>query len=125
MVEFILYVSNQRASAAFYQEILEQEPALDVPGMTEFLLSEDCKLGLMPNQGIASIIGDRCPHPDQGIGIPRAELYLYVENAERRFHKALQAGAKEISTVRERDWGDRVGYIADSDGHIIAFAESH
>jgi uncharacterized glyoxalase superfamily protein PhnB len=124
MVEFILYVSDQRASAAFYQEILEQQPVLDVPGMTEFQLSEECKLGLMPNHGIAKILGDGLPHPDQGIGIPRSELYLQVEDADARFRKAIRAGAKEISTVRERDWGDRVGYIADRDGHIIAFAES-
>ena len=125
MIEFILYVSDQRASTAFYQEILELTPALDVPGMTEFLLSEDCKLGLMPNPGIAKIIGDRLPHPDQGIGIPRSELYLSVENTEKRFHKAIQAGAILISPPLQRDWGDTVAYIADRDGHIIAFAETH
>jgi lactoylglutathione lyase len=123
MIEFILYVSDQQSSKQLYQKILGQPPVLDVPGMTEFLLSEDCKLGLMPNHGIAKILGDRLPHPDQGVGIPRAELYLYVDQAELRYNRAIQAGAKAINPVCERDWGDRVGYVADSDGHIIAFAE--
>jgi len=31
---------------------------------------------------------------------------------------------KEISELKDRDWGDRVGYISDPDGHVLAFAES-
>jgi uncharacterized glyoxalase superfamily protein PhnB len=91
--------------------------------MTEFLLSEACKLSLMPNQGIAKILGDQLPHPDRGVGIPRSELYLYVDHAEERYNRALAAGAKAINPVCERDWGDIVGYVADRDHHIIAFAE--
>lgn len=124
MIEFILYVSDQTASTIFYQEILEQLPVVNVPGMTEFLFSEDCKLGLMPNHGIAKILGDRLPHPDQGVGIPRSELYLYVDHVEERYNKAIQAGAKAVNPVCERDWGDTVGYVTDRDGHIIAFAEN-
>jgi uncharacterized glyoxalase superfamily protein PhnB len=97
---------------------------VDVPGMTEFLLSDDCKLGLMPNHGIAKIIGDMLPHPAQGIGIPRSELYLYVDHAEKRYNKAIQVGATAVNPICERDWGDKVGYVADRDGHIIAFAEN-
>lgn len=123
MIEFILYVSDQAASTAFYQEILGKAPVLNVPGMTEFLLSEDCKLGLMPNHGIAKIIADRLPHPERGTGIPRSELYLYVDQAAERYQRAILAGAKAVSPVSVRDWGDRAGYVADRDGHVIAFAE--
>ena len=123
MIEFILYVADQEASKRFYAEILGMRPALDVPGMTEFLLAENCKLGLMPNRGIARILGDALPHPEQGTGIPRAELYLHVDSAEERLDRALRAGAKAVSPVCLRDWGDCVGYVADPDGHVIAFAE--
>lgn len=123
MIEFILYVADQDASKRFYAQILGLAPVLDVPGMTEFLLAENCKLGLMPNRGIAKIIGEVLPHPEQGTGIPRAELYLRVDNAEERVGRALRAGAKAVSPVGLRDWGDRVGYVADPDGHVIAFAE--
>lgn len=124
MIEFILYVSDQTASKHFYQAILAQEPALDVPGMTEFLLSDGCKLGLMPNHGIAKILGDALPHPGLGAGIPRSELYLYVEDPRERYHQAIRAGAKAVSPVGERDWGDIAGYVADPDGHVIAFAQN-
>jgi hypothetical protein len=123
MIEFILYVSDQNISKKFYSEILEKKPVLDVPGMTEFELSENCKLGLMPNDSIAKILGDMVLHPDLGKNVPRCELYLYPEDINNRFIKAVRSGAKEISSISIRNWGDKVGYLSDPDGHIIAFAE--
>ena len=121
-LEFILYVSNQEKSRNFYQILLQQKPSLDVSGMTEFTLNDFVKIGLMPNEGIAKIITPKLPHPTSGIGIPRCELYLQVDNIESIFEEAKQAGAIEISPITLRDWGDYVGYISDFDGHVIALA---
>lgn len=123
LVETILYVKDQQASADFYSKIFRKDPDLNVPGMTEFKLSANCKLGLMPNKGIAKILADHTPHPDDGNGIPRCELYFYVENIQTEFDNAVQSGAKLISPVENRNWGDKVCYFADLDGHILAFAE--
>jgi len=122
-IETILYVNDQQASTELYTKLFRQQPGLNVPGMTEFNLSENCKLGLMPNRGIAKILSDKTPHPDLGNGIPRCELYLYVENIELESDNAIKAGAKLISPIADRDWGDKVCYFADPDGHIIAFAQ--
>jgi hypothetical protein len=121
-VEIILYVQDQSRSRMFYSRLLLKEPILDVEGMTEFRLNENCKLGLMPSAGISRILGDKLPHPDKGQGIPRCELYLKVPNVEQEYKNAIAIGAIEISPVQDRDWGDRVGYLSDLDGHIIAFA---
>lgn len=121
-LEFILYVSNQEKSRNFYQILLQQKPSLDVSGMTEFTLNDFVKIGLMPNEGIAKIITPKLPHPTSGIGIPRCELYLQVDNIESIFEEVKQAGAIEISPITLRDWGDYVGYISDFDGHVIALA---
>lgn len=123
LIETILYVSNQEISSEFYQKIFRKSPDLNVPGMTEFKLSENCKLGLMPNKGIAKILADKTPHPDKGNGIPRCELYFYVENIELEFDNAIKSGAKLINPIADRDWGDKACYFSDPDGHIIAFAE--
>ncbi len=122
-VEFILYVSDQRRSKIFFEKLLNKKPSLDVPGMTEYELSDSVKLGLMPENGIAKILADKTPHPSEGKGIPRCELYLKVKGAEEYLKRGIEIGAKEISKLQNRDWGDRVGYISDLDGHIIAFAE--
>lgn len=123
LFEIILYVKDQAASRTFYQKLLGKQPEIDVPGMTEFFITEKCKLGLMPNDGIAKILVDKMPHPDRGIGIPRCELYLYVSDLENEFYNALEGGALLVSPIEIRNWGDKVGYVADPDGHIIAFAE--
>lgn len=123
--EFILYVDNQEMSSRFYEQIFRTKPSLEVPGMTEFTLSETLKIGLMPNNGIAKIITPVMVHPEKGNGIPRCELYFYVENLEDEFELAVKAGAKIISKIENRNWGDRVCYLSDLDGHIIAFAEKN
>ena len=77
----------------------------------------------MPNKGIAKILGDKIPHPEYGNGIPRCELYLFVDDIQLEFDNAMKIGAKLVSPVMEREWGDKVCYFSDPDGHIIAFAE--
>lgn len=123
MIEFILYVSNQHESKNFYQALFGKEPSLDVPGMTEFLLADNCKLGLMPNDGIAKILGDKTPHPSNGTGIPRCELYLVFDNADEVLQAAVSNGAQLISPMEKRNWGDTAAYISDKDGHIIAIVQ--
>lgn len=122
-LEIILYVSDLYRSRGFYENLLGMAPVLDVPAMTEFELMPGVKLGLMPEGGIARIITPALPHPNEATGIPRCELYLSVEDVEAACKNALDCGAKPISPVLDRDWGDRVAYVADPDGHVIAFAQ--
>jgi len=121
--EIILFVADQQKSRDFYSSVLQMNPELDVPGMTEFKLIDGLKLGLMPENGIARILSDQTPHPKTGSGIPRCELYLLLDNIDEAYERALKAGAKEISKIQDRDWGNAVGYLSDPDGHLIAFAK--
>lgn len=121
--QFILYVANQEKSKQFYQNVLQLNPVLDIPGMTEFELSPGTKLGLMPESGIKKILQNNISNPASGNGIPRCEIYLLVDNIQKYTNKLLQNGAKLISPAKNRDWGHKVAYFADFDGHIIAFAE--
>ncbi|MGZ3863998.1 MAG: VOC family protein [Bacteroidia bacterium] len=122
-VEIILYVEDQQRSTLFYKNLLKQEPSLNVPGMTEFNLNPQCKLGLMTNNGIAKILANKTPHPATGNGIPRCELYLYTDDIAAQYENTIACGAVLIDNISQRDWGDKVCYFADPDGHIIAFAQ--
>lgn len=119
----ILYVQDQARSTGFYSRALDLEPSLNVPGMTEFTLSQDCILGLMPQAGILNLLGEKLPDPSAGTGIPRAELYLLVEQPQIYHQRALAAGGMELSGFVSRDWGHSVAYSLDPDGHVLAFAE--
>ncbi len=120
----ILYVAEQARATAFYRAVLAAEAVLDVPGMTEFRISNSCVLGLMPEAGIRRLLGEALPDPAQAQGVPRAELYLVVRDAAAWHARALEAGARELAPLAARDWGARVSYVLDPDGHVVAFAEA-
>ncbi|APR78824.1 Hypothetical protein A7982_04171 [Minicystis rosea] len=118
---FIFYVRDQDASTTFFREVLAREPTLNVPGMTEFELGSGAVLGLMPEAGIVRLLGASID-PARAAGVPRAELYLLVDDPAAYHARALGAGARELSAPTERGWGHLAGYCADPDGHVIAFA---
>lgn len=120
--EFIVYVASQAAATAFWRNVLNRDPSLEVPGMTEFALGDGAVLGLMPEAGIRALLGPALPDPAQARGIPRGELYLLVDDPAAYHARALAAGARELSPLTTRSWGDRVAYSLDPDGHVIAFA---
>lgn len=122
-VLFILYVADQERSCSFYQAVLGVKPSLNVPGMTEFPLIGCGRLGLMPEKGIAKLLGDSVPNPALASGIPRSELYLIVDDALVHYRRALSNGAQDVSPFQQRDWGDSAAYCLDLDGHVLAFAE--
>ncbi len=99
---FILYVTDQERSRAFYEAVLGARPILDVPGMTEFRLTESSSLGLMPEEGIARLLGDGIPHPQTGSGIPRCELYLLVADPAESYHRFLAGGGKGVRQLLAR-----------------------
>lgn len=121
-VNTILYVHDQNRAKDFYQKVLELEPTLDVPGMTEFKLSNEHVLGLMPEAGIQRLLGPALPDPTCARGVPRAEIYISIEDPERRHRLALENGARELSPYLPRNWGDSAAYSLDPDGHVLVFA---
>lgn len=119
---FILYAADQERSAAFYKATLDSAPRLHVPGMTEFALPGGGVLGIMPVAGIRRLLGDALPDPARADGIPRAELYLLLDDPVPYHVRALAAGARELSAFARRDWGHSAAYSLDPDGHVLAFA---
>lgn len=115
--EFILYVADQARAAAFYRHVLAAEPVLDVPGMTEFSLG-GAMLGLMPAADMEDLLAGQV----RGGTGQRCELYLRRADAAAALDRAAAAGGKGLDGLRDRSWGERVGYALDPDGHVLAFA---
>lgn len=118
----ILFVEDQFSARDFYKEVLDLKPILDVPGMTEFLISENTILGLMPRAGIKRLLGDSIGKP-QEYEFPQSELYLMVEHPQYYADRALRLGASLVSPLLPRDWGHMVLYLKTPDGHLLAFAD--
>ena len=120
---FIFYVADQASTKNFYEKVLALKPTLNVPGMTKFVLLDGSQIGFMPGLGMKNMLGDKFPDPAQAAGIPRAEIYLVVNDPLSYHQRALEAGALEIQSLQEMPWGDTVAYSLDPDGHVLAFAK--
>lgn len=121
-IHFILYVSDQERSTAFYSDVLGEAPTLNVPGMTEFRLQDATVLGLMPETGVVNLLGPAVLNPALARGIPRSEVYLVVEDPAAFYARAITAGAHELSRLTLRNWGHHAAYCLDPDGHVLGFA---
>jgi predicted enzyme related to lactoylglutathione lyase len=122
-IMFILYVKNQERSKIFYERILDIIPSLDVAGMTEFSLTQNLSLGIMPGDDIVRILDNKVGNPNEIDRQPRCEVYLFVDDPDFYYDKAIELGGQGISKGAIRNWGDYVSYCSDYDGNIIAFAK--
>lgn len=59
----------------------------------------------------------KCGSP-MSIGGNSVFLFLYVEDADTVFNKAVAAGAKSIMPLMDAFWGDRYGQLLDPFGHL-------
>lgn len=117
---FILYVQDQEASRAFFESVLALAPTLHVPGMTEFTVSPTTVIGLMPDRNF-----ERLLNLAEGSVAPaglRGELYLIVPDPRDYQRRALAAGARELSPLAQRNWGDVAAYCVEPNGYVLAFA---
>jgi len=66
--------------------------------------------------------------PDMGCKSPTSlggttgSLFLYVEDADAAFKRAVDAGAKAVMAPADMFWGDRFGQVEDPFGHRWGFA---
>jgi len=122
---FILYVEDQNASMEFYSKILDMEPTLNIPGMTEFYLTKNSTLGLMPQIGIENLLDNKISAVPNNVENVKAELYLIVDCIKPYLNRAKLLSAPILSEAEIRGWGDNAAYFLDPDQHVIAIAEKN
>ena len=57
-----------------------------------------------------------------GVGARTAFLYVYVEDTDATYRRALEAGATSVEDPREMSYGDRRAVISDAWGNIWQIA---
>lgn len=58
----------------------------------------------------------------QSLGGTAVGLWLYVEDVDKLFNQAVQAGAKVNMPVTNQFWGDRFANVTDPFGHMWSLA---
>jgi PhnB protein len=64
-------------------------------------------------------MGSRSP---EALGGTPGSLFLYVDDVDRVFARAVEAGAVVQVPVQDMFWGDRFGAVADPFGHVWGIA---
>jgi PhnB protein len=112
----VLTVRGGMQALDFYKRALSVEERMRVPGPDgKRLMHAEFKIG----DSVIMLCDEQpemCRGP-QSLGGTTVSLYLYVEDVDKAFNRAVAAGAKVLMPVADMFWGDRVGKIADPYGH--------
>jgi catechol 2,3-dioxygenase-like lactoylglutathione lyase family enzyme len=119
----ILGVADARRSAAFYENVFgwRRNPRVDFENYVELMQGEEQWLGLYEREGFAASSGATLA--PAGAHQTATELYVLVDDVAPLVERLREAGAKPLSPLAPRDWGDEAAYFADPDGNIVAVGQ--
>jgi PhnB protein len=116
-----LYIDGAKAAIDFYTSILGAQERMSMPG-------PDGKVGHAELAIGDSVIMIADEFPDMGALGPRSvggspvAIHVYVEDVDRTFERALEAGATVRRPVEDKFYGDRGGEFEDPFGHLWSIA---
>lgn len=112
-----LMVDGATAAAAFYETALG---ARIVDGYPPDENGKTMHIHLYVN-GSSIMLGDPCPEQGFPAQPPQAfSLMLPVDDADRWWKRAIDAGAEPVMPVQDMFWGDRYGQFRDPFGVLWA-----
>jgi PhnB protein len=111
-----LFVVGAAKAIEFYKKALGAEELMRFPGPDGAIMHAEIKIG-------DSIIMLADEMPEQGgrspksIGGTPVSFFVYRENVDAEWKRALDAGAKVLVPLADQFWGDRTGCLEDPFGH--------
>jgi PhnB protein len=111
-----LFVIGAAKAIEFYKKALGAEELMRFPGPDGAIMHAEIKIG-------DSIIMLADEMPEQGgrspksIGGTPVSFFVYRENVDAEWKRALDAGAKVLVPLADQFWGDRTGCLEDPFGH--------
>ena len=117
----ILAVEDLPRAVTFYASGFDWRQVVGAPGYAEFELPGGMRLGLYERQGFGRNTG-QVPAPTPPGELAPTELYFHADDLEAAIERLRRAGARELSALAPRDWGDEAAYFADPDGNVLVLA---
>jgi PhnB protein len=116
-----LVVDDGARAIEFYQQAFGAKEIMRMPGPDGKVSHAEIKIGdsiimLGPAQANTGV---RSP---QSVGGSTVSIFLYLDDVDSTFKKALSAGAKEAQPLADQLWGDRYGRLTDPFGHSWSLA---
>jgi PhnB protein len=111
-----IFVRNGAEAIEFYKKALGAEEIMRMAGPDGKIGHAELKIG----DSIIFLTDENpamgCKSP-QTLGGVSGSLYLYVEDVDKAFQRAIDAGGKAQMPVTDMFWGDRFGNFIDPYGH--------
>lgn len=117
----ILAVEDLARSSRFYTQAFGWPLVVDAPVYVELAAPGGMRLGLYERNGFGRNTG-RLPVRVPSGGLSPTELYFHVDDMAQALDGLRHAGARELSPLSLRDWGDEAAYFADPDGNVVVVA---
>ncbi len=117
----ILAVERLGECLDFYRRAFAWELTVETPVYAELLLPGGMRLGLYQREGFGRSAG-ALPHQAPAGALTPTELYLRAFDLEAAIERLRSAGARRLSPLAPRAWGDEVAYFADPAGNVLALA---
>jgi PhnB protein len=114
-------VKNGDEAIEFYKKGFGTEERCRMKGPDSRIAQAELKLG-----GSVFMLSDEYPemkcHSPKSIGGSPVSMYVYVDDVDALFSKAVSTGAKDLDPVKDQFWGDRHGRLEDPFGHLWSIA---
>ena len=116
-----LAVDGAKKAIEFYGKAFGAKERFVMPGPGDTIGHAELEIG-------DSLVMISDPFPQSSIksptevGASTAGVFLYVEDVDKSFKQAIDAGAEQVSAPEDMFWGDRFGTVADPFGHVWAMA---
>ena len=111
-----LTVSDAKAAIEFYKKAFGAEEREVCLGPDGKVMHAEIKIGdsiIMLNDEFPKM---GCVGPKSLGGTP-VSMFIYVENVDAMYDRAVKAGATATMPVADQFWGDRFGQVVDPYGH--------
>jgi PhnB protein len=112
-----LVVHDAAKALEFYKKAFGATELMRFPGPGGKIMHAEIKIGDSP-----IMLADECPEmgsrSPRSIGGSSVGLMIYVEDVDAMAGRAVDAGAKVLSPVKDQFYGDRSGTFADPFGHV-------
>ena len=117
-----LVIKNAGEAVEFYKRAFGAEELCRMPGPDgRTLMHAELRIGDSPVMICEELPDMGCRSP-ASLGGCSVTLTLYVEDADKAFQRAVNAGATATLPPKDQFWGDRYGKVRDPYGYDWAIA---
>jgi lactoylglutathione lyase len=110
----VLYVDDIDASSAFYEGVFHLERTVDWEGYREYDTGST-RFGLLDRTQARAHV----PAADGGSRSSQVSFTVDLDQVDQTYLAAVAAGGIGVAEPKDKPWGQRVGFVADPDDHLL------